>query len=74
MSPAPASCEEKTRLLHDHSIARSDYRRALMLLREQSGVMSKRDYDAIRVFAEKARELADQARAALDKHIADHGC
>lgn len=45
-----------------------------MVLHERMRVMSKQDYEEIRAFAEKTRKLADQARAALDKHTAEHGC
>jgi hypothetical protein len=36
--------------------------------------MSKQDYDEIRAYAEKARELADHARAELDRHLSEHRC
>jgi hypothetical protein len=74
MSPAAASCEEKTRLLRDHLATQSDYGRAVTLLHEQSGTMFKRDYDAIRMFAEKAEEAVERTRVALERHIAEHGC
>jgi hypothetical protein len=74
MSPAAASCDKKTRLLHDHSVAKSDYGRAVTLLREQSGIMFKRDYEAIRTFAEKTKETVEQTRVALERHTAKHGC
>jgi|HubBroStandDraft_1064217.scaffolds.fasta_scaffold1742697_1 hypothetical protein len=67
-------CEEKIRLLRDYSFALSDYERVSKLLNERTGVMAKEDYDGIRVFAEKARELAEQARATLDRHTAQHCC
>ncbi len=74
MSPAPATCEEKTRLLREQLMAKSDHGRAVTLLREQSGIMFKRDYDAIRTFAEKTRAAVEQARIALERHTAEHGC
>ena len=67
-------CEEKSNLLRVYSFATSDYSRAVMVLHERMRVMSKQDYEEIRAFAEKTRKLADQARAALDKHTAEHGC
>jgi hypothetical protein len=68
------SCEEKIRLLRHYSFALSDYERVTTLLNERTGVMSKEDYDGIHMFAEKAGELVEQARAALDRHAAEHGC
>jgi hypothetical protein len=74
MSPAAASCEEKMRLLRDHLAAKSDYGRAVALLRDQAGTMLKREYDVIRTFAEETNESVERTGAALEKHIAEHGC
>ena len=74
MSPAAATCEEKTRLLRNHLATKSDYGRAVRLLNEQSGTMKKPDYDTIRAFAEKAKESVEQTLVALDTHVAEHGC
>jgi hypothetical protein len=74
MSPAAATCAEKTRLLRDHLLAKLEYMRAVTFLHEQSGTMFKRDYDAIRTFAEKTEESIEQARVALQRHSAEHGC
>lgn len=67
-------CEEKIRLLRDYSFALSDYERVSKLLNERTGVMAKEDYEGIRVFAAKAKKLAEEARLALDRHTAEHGC
>ena len=67
-------CEEKIRLLRDYSFALSDFERANVLLHERTGVMSKEDYDGIRAFAEKSKERVEEARAALDRHTAQHCC
>jgi hypothetical protein len=45
-----------------------------VVLHERSGIMSRLDFDAIRVYAEKARELAEHARAELDRHLIEHRC
>jgi hypothetical protein len=71
---AVSVCEEKARLLRLYSFATADYSRAVLVLHERSGVMSKYEYQEIRDFAEKTRELAEQARSALDRHAAKHGC
>jgi hypothetical protein len=68
------ACEEKARLVRLYAFATSDYQRAVLVLHERLGVMSKKEYQEIRAFAEKTRELADQARAALDQHTNEHGC
>jgi hypothetical protein len=74
MTAAAASCEEKSRLARAWSFATQDYLRAVMVLHERLGVMPRQDYREIRTYAEKTRLLAEQARAALDKHTAEHGC
>jgi len=74
MTAAASVCKEKSRLARAWSFATQDYFRAVMVLQERSGVMQKRDYQEIRTYAEKTRLLAEQARAALEKHRAEHGC
>ena len=36
--------------------------------------MRRQDYEEIRQYAEKMRTLVEQARIALERHIAEHGC
>jgi hypothetical protein len=68
------ACEEKDRLTRASSFAVSDYSRAVAVLQERTGVMSKEDYETINSFVEKARKQVDHARAALEKHTTEHGC
>ena len=74
MSPAAVACDEKTRLLRAYEFAVFEYNRVLASLHRQSGVSFKRDYDELRASAEKARQLAEQARVALATHTIEHGC
>jgi hypothetical protein len=69
-----SACEEKERLLRAYSFATSDYMRAVKVLHARSGTMSKPDYEEIHKYAEQMRELTEQARLALEKHAAEHGC
>jgi len=71
---AVPACEEKDRLARAYSFALSDYSRAVALLQKRSGVMSKQDYKDIHNFVERARGQIEHARAALEKHTAEHGC
>lgn len=71
---AVPACEEKTRLLRMYSFATSDYNRAVLVMHERVGVMSRRQYERIRAYAEKTRLAAQGAHAALEKHTAEHGC
>jgi hypothetical protein len=77
MAATPASeipCKEKDRLMRLYIEAASDYSGAVQLLQRSAGVMKKPDYDELRGFAEEARKTAEEARAALDRHTAEHGC
>ncbi len=70
--PAPA-CEEKARLLRVYSVATSDYSWAVEVLHLRMGILPKQEYEKLQTFAEETRELAEQARIALDRHSAEHG-
>ncbi|HWE49697.1 MAG TPA: hypothetical protein VG273_07915 [Bryobacteraceae bacterium] len=74
MAVADAGCEEKARFLRAYSFSVSDYNRAVMLLQERSGVMSREEYEKLRTFVENTRELVENCRMALEAHTADHGC
>ncbi len=74
MSPAAIACEEKTRLLRVYEFAVFDYNRALTFLHRHSGISIKREYEELQAAAEKARQLAEQARAALAAHTIEHEC
>jgi hypothetical protein len=71
---AETACDEKNRLLRAYSFATSDFIRAVTVLHQRSGVMSKEDYEGIRRYADKTRELTEEARIALERHTAEHGC
>jgi hypothetical protein len=74
MSPAAVGCEEKTRLLRVYEFAVFDYNRALTLLHRHPAISFKQEYDQLQGSAEKARQLAEQARAALAAHTIEHEC
>ena len=67
-------CSERARLLYEYQIAAADYSRAVLVLSGRSAVMSRDDYTRIRDFREQARARAEAARAAMDRHVAEHGC
>jgi hypothetical protein len=71
---AQPACEEKNRLLRVYSFASSDHGRALEVLHRRTGVLQEEDYKAIRAFAEESKHLVEQTRAALESHMAEHGC
>jgi hypothetical protein len=38
------------------------------------GLLRKDEYEMLRQFVDDARKKSEDARAALDNHIAEHGC
>src|SRR5215467_7676030 len=72
-SAAPA-CEEKARLLRLYAVAESHHQRAIQHLTWMLGVIKKPNYEDLHEFVETARDIAEDARKALDRHAAEHGC
>ena len=71
---AGLACEKKLHLLCAYSHAVLDHDRVVTLLHDRAGLMSQREYQRVLALAERARASAEEARAALDKHVAEHGC
>ena len=55
-------------------MATADYSRAVQLLAERTGSVSKGEYARIRGDSEKARKKAEAACRMMDLHVAEHGC
>jgi hypothetical protein len=70
--PAP-DCQEKRRLHRIYEVAVGNYSRAFGLL-ESGVVMHGPQFDRLREYIEAARQTAEEARIALDLHIAEHDC
>jgi hypothetical protein len=73
MGAAPA-CEDRDRLTHIYQQASAKYNRALAALNWKIGSITKQEYERLRSFTEEAHSKLEQARTALDRHIAEHGC
>jgi YVTN family beta-propeller protein len=63
-------CEEKSRLIEEHSRVAVAYSRAARALRGRTGTRSAEDQQAL----DEARIKSQDARAAVKRHIAEHGC
>ena len=63
-------CEEKSRLIEEHSRVALAYARAARALRAKTGTRSAEDQQAL----DEARIKSQEARAAVERHIAEHGC
>ena len=69
-----AACEEKATLTRRYVAASGDYTRSVQVLHQCTGVMTKAEYEELRRSSENAKRTAEQAHAALNRHIAEHGC
>jgi alkylation response protein AidB-like acyl-CoA dehydrogenase len=73
-SSTGASCVERERLAQVLDGARSCYRHAAETLRGRVGVLEKAEYQRLNRAVEEAWTKMEEARAALDRHIGEHGC
>jgi hypothetical protein len=69
--PAPI-CDKKERLHRAYWMATADYERAFNYTAWTH--VSGKEYDRLRQYIEEARLRSEEARQALDRHIAEHGC
>jgi len=71
---AAPECGDKEHLHNLYEMTVADYNRAFAFLRSDLGTLRKADYVKIREYIEVARLKSEDARLALEKHIAEHGC
>jgi hypothetical protein len=69
-----AGCAERERLARELDAARSCYGRAAETLRARAGVLEKAEYQRLNRAVDEAWTKLKDARAALDRHIDQHGC
>lgn len=67
-------CEEKQRLGLEYEIATKKFSDAVTELQRKMGTSPKNDYDRLSRAADEARVKSEQARLALEQHIASHRC
>jgi hypothetical protein len=72
--PKPMSCEEKARLVKEYDDATLAFSDAVQELRRKMGTSPKTEYERLERISSQARVKSEQARLALEKHIAAHGC
>jgi hypothetical protein len=68
------SCEEKNRLAMEYDAATSKFSDAVKELHRRMGTSPKEDYDRFERASNEARVRSEQARLALEQHIAAHRC
>lgn len=67
-------CEEKTRLVSEFEAATTKFAEAVTELQRKTGTSQKNDYERLSHATVEARVKSEQARLALEQHIAAHGC
>lgn len=68
------ACDEKTRLATEYEDATTKFSHAVTELRQKTGVSPKEEYERLDRAANEARVKSEQARLALEQHIAAHRC
>ena len=68
------SCEEKARLAMEYDASTSKFSEAVGKLRRKMGTSLKDEYDRLERASNEARVRSEQARLALEQHIAAHRC
>jgi hypothetical protein len=67
-------CEEKGRLATEYDAATSKFSEAVRELHQKMGTSPKEEYDRLERISTQARMNSEQARLALEQHIATHRC
>jgi hypothetical protein len=67
-------CEEKARLARAYDLATSRFSEAVRELHRKMGTTPKEEYDRLERVSNQARMSSEQARLALEQHIAAHRC
>jgi len=67
-------CIEKRRLVETYQQATASFSRQLTILNERLGTSPRDEYDSLRRAVDTERVRSEQARLALEQHVADHGC
>jgi len=65
------SCEE---MVMEYEAATSEFSEAVRKLRRRMGTSPKEEYDRLERATNEARMRSEQARLALEQHIAAHRC
>lgn len=67
-------CAEKDRLVAEHRRAALVYSRAMIALNRKRATTPASEYERLRLAADGASIKCKEARLALKRHMADHGC
>jgi predicted transcriptional regulator len=67
-------CEEEARLASEYEITAKKYANAVSELNKKMGTSAKSEYERLARAADEARVKSEQARLALEQHVAAHSC
>ena len=68
------ACEEKQRLGSEYELATKKFSKAVSELHQKIVTSSKAEYDRLARVADETRVKSEQARLALEQHVAAHRC
>jgi hypothetical protein len=74
MKARTSDCDEKTRLAQQYEFATAQFSEAVKELSQRMGTSSKEEYARLDRVANELRVKSEQARLALEQHIASHRC
>jgi hypothetical protein len=67
-------CDDRDRLLHEYNSAVLGVSQAVAKLADLAGTSSGSDYQLLSREKDRAKARLKEARAAYERHIAEHGC
>jgi hypothetical protein len=67
-------CDDKTRLTMEYHDATKKISKCVTDLNKRMGNSSKEEYERLQHASEEGRVHSEEARLALEKHLAAHGC
>lgn len=68
------ACKEKTQLVNEYEMKTQKFAAVLTELQQKMGTSTKTEYTRLQLLVDEARVQLEQARLALERHIAEHKC
>ena len=68
------SCEEKERLAQEYETTTAQFADAVRQLQKRIGTSTNPEYERLQRVSDEARLKSEQARLALEQHVAVHNC
>ena len=67
------NCEEKAQLAQEYDVATTGFAEAVGLYHRKIGTSTQSEYERLKRASDEARVKSEQARLALEQHLAAHG-